>query len=99
MEGQMDAKVKKIWDLIEKSNGKFFSVEFEKKDGSIRKMTARTNVRKYVTGGGLKFDPKKRGLVVVWEPAAAKKTGNGYRMVSVARVKKIKVNGQEHVFA
>ncbi len=33
------------------SNGKFFSVKFLKKDGSERQMTARTQVRKGLSGG------------------------------------------------
>lgn len=33
------------------SNGKFFSVKFLKKDGSERKITARTQVRKGLSGG------------------------------------------------
>lgn len=33
--------------LIQSTRGKYFSVEFEKKDGSRRKMVARTGVKKF----------------------------------------------------
>ena len=39
---------------IYKTNGKIFSAVFTKKDGEKRKMVCRRDVRKYVTGKGLK---------------------------------------------
>ena len=63
--------------LIASTAGRFFAIEFIKKDGTKRAMVARIGVRRYVTGAGLKFDPAARGLAVVWEPA------KGYRMVSL----------------
>ena len=44
--------------------GKFFEVEFEKKDGSIRKMNARIAVSKFVKGTG---KPIADGRVGVWD--------------------------------
>lgn len=64
--------------LIAQTAGKFFFVEFIRKDGTRRAMVARVGVRRYVTGAGLKFDPAQRGLVVVWDTAA-----RGYRMVNL----------------
>lgn len=44
-------KIQQVRKLIEATNGNFFSVEFQKKDGSLREMTCRTNVTKYLKGG------------------------------------------------
>ena len=53
--------------IIKGTRGKIFSATFIKKDGTLRKMTARLGVRKGVTGAGLKFDPRERSHVVVSE--------------------------------
>jgi hypothetical protein len=55
-------------DLIRKSGGKLFSVQFRKRrDGSLRRMTARTGVRKGVTGEGQTFNPADHDLLTVHE--------------------------------
>ena len=77
-----------IADLIKSTKGKFFSVEFVKRDGSTRKMTARLGVRKGITGKGLAFNPAERDLMVVW--ATDKKN---YRMINLRTINAIKFNG------
>ncbi len=49
------------------TQGKIFSVFFTKKDGSERKLVGRIGVKKGVTGVGLKYDPKERGLLTVFD--------------------------------
>lgn len=73
---------------IEQTKGKFFTVKFIKKDGTLRQMTCRTGVSKGVTGKGLDFDPKAKGLRVVWAMDA-----EGYRMINLAQVTELKFNG------
>lgn len=73
---------------IEQTKGKFFTVKFIKKDGTLRQMTCRTGVSKGVTGKGLDFDPKEKGLRVVWAMDA-----EGYRMINLAQVTELKFNG------
>lgn len=70
--------------IIKGTRGKIFSATFIKKDGTLRKMTARLGVRKGVTGAGLKFDPRERSLVVVYE--MSKKS---YRMINLSTIKSI----------
>lgn len=41
------------------SKGKFFTVEFTKKDGSIRILTGRLGVKKYLKGGESNLDADK----------------------------------------
>jgi hypothetical protein len=69
--------------------GKLFSVTFEKKDGSLRTMTARLGVRKYLTGGGSKFDAEPRGMVRVFSMR-----DKGYRTVTPAKITRIKAYGR-----
>jgi len=73
---------------INRTNGKFFTVVFTKKDGTTRKMTCRTGVKKGINGNGLKFEPKEKGLRVVWAADA-----EGYRMINLTTVKELKFNG------
>lgn len=68
-------------EQIKKTNGRIFSVTFVKKDGSIRKMTARLGVKKDLKGVGLKFDPTKRSLVVVFDMHK-----RAYRMINLQTI-------------
>lgn len=77
-----------IAELIKGTKGKFFSVEFIKKDGSLRRMTARLGVRKGITGKGLAFNPADRDLMVVW--ATDRKN---YRMINLKTITLLKANG------
>ncbi len=55
-------------ELIKEMNsGKIFTAEFIKKDGSRRQMNCRTNVKKYVTGKGLSFNPTAKNLLPVFD--------------------------------
>jgi hypothetical protein len=78
-------------DLIESTKGKFFTVTFVKKDGTIRTMTARTGVKKGVTGQGLKFNPSERNLKVVWSCDA-----ETFRMINLNTILGIKFKGKNY---
>ena len=55
-------------ELIKEMNsGKIFTAEFIKKDGSRRQMNCRTNVKKYVTGKCLSFNPTAKSLLPVFD--------------------------------
>lgn len=41
----------KVRNTVKKTNGKFFTVNFLKKDGSERTMLCRTHVKKHLRGG------------------------------------------------
>ena len=79
---------------METTNGRIFRVNFTKKNGEERQMVCRTGVRKYVTGEGLKFDPKSRGLLGVFDLQA-----HAYRFVSLNKVFGLKTGGQEYTVA
>lgn len=74
--------------LIKNSKGKFLSVDFIKKDGSIRHMTCRTGVSKHVKGVGLTYNPEDKGLITVWDTVA-----QGYRNINKNTLKCVKIGG------
>jgi hypothetical protein len=88
METTQEVFIRSLSQDIDRTNGKFFTVKFIKKDGTLRRMTCRTGVSKGVTGKGLAFEPKEKGLKVVWSTDA-----EGYRMINLAQVKEITFNG------
>lgn len=70
------------------TDGKFFSVEFIKKDGSYRKMNCRIGVKKGVKGTGMSYDPIKNGVLPVWDLQK-----DAFRMINLKTIKKI--NGKK----
>jgi hypothetical protein len=88
------SKVQKVMRLIDQTQGRFFSVTFLKRETSEeRTMLCRTGVRKFVTGTGLKFNPRERGLVSVWSADS-----QGYRFVPCESVTRLVINGQVYNF-
>ena len=63
-------------DRILSSNGKIFSVEFIKKDGTKRLMNCRLGVTKHLKGGSSTLDPEK--YITVYDLQSA-----GYRAINV----------------
>jgi len=53
--------------LKEMTSGKIFTAEFIKKDNTRRSINCRTNVKKYVTGKGLSFNPTSKNLLPVFD--------------------------------
>ena len=64
-----------LWDETE---GRIFSCYFRKKDGTMREMTCRRNVTKYLRGGDLPYSPKAKLLLPVFDLEA-----KDYRMVNL----------------
>ena len=71
--------------MIEESNGKFVTVEFYKKDGTLRKLNGRMGVTKGLVGGKRTTDPSK--FICIHE------TGNGYRSVNKDTIVSLKCGG------
>ncbi len=66
--------------------GRFFTVEFIKRNGDTRRMTARLDVRKYLRGGeGI----RKPGLVTVWDCGK-----QSYRSFYLNSVYSLRANGK-----
>ena len=80
----------KISKFVEATNnGKIFSATFEKKDGTIRTINCRRNVRKGVKGVGYSFDPMSKGLLSVYDMQS-----NGFRFINLETLVEAKVNGE-----
>lgn len=90
----------RVRKLIESTKGKFFRVIFTKRTtGEPRTMDCRTGVAKFVSGGGLKFDPDAKDLVIVWDLRAYDPKGDkGYRSINLRTVREIHFAGQVHMF-
>lgn len=80
--------IQKFSNLVDELHGKIFSVNFVKKDGTIRKMTCRRGVSKYVKGVGLAYDPKSKGLLAVFDMVKKE-----YRMVNLNTIVDCKIKG------
>lgn len=80
-------KAKTIRRMLQ--GGKFFTVTFIKKDGTIRKMNARLGVTKGLTGKGMAYNPIERNLLPVFDMHK-----QAYRMINADTIQKIKFEGQ-----
>lgn len=72
--------------------GNFFRACFVKKDGSIREMTARFGVKKYLKGGELGYSPEAHNYIVVFD--VDKKE---YRTINMDKLIYLRYNGKEVV--
>jgi hypothetical protein len=70
------------------TNGKFFTVTFKKKDGTIRTMNCRTGVAKALKGGKSTIDHDN--YLVVYEMAS-----KGYRCINKDTIMHIAVAGEK----
>ena len=75
-------------ELIKNSGGRIFTVEHIKKDGTLRKTNCRLDVKAYVNGKGLKYNPSEKGLVPVYDMQV-----KGYRMVNLKTITKLNIYG------
>ena len=79
----------KAKQLIHNTNGKIFSSVFIKKDGSIRLMTGRLKVKKYLTDNARPrpYDPNKYNLICLFDMI-----NKGYRMINIETLKQLTIN-------
>lgn len=90
----MYLKASKVSKLIERTRGRIFKVVFVKRtNGQLRTMIARIGVHRYVTGGGLAYDPSSHALRSVYDIQ-----GRGYKMVSLDSCIEFKC-GRVHEYA
>jgi hypothetical protein len=90
----MNTKTEALRTLIKEiTPTSIFGVTFVKKDGTIRDMTCRLGVTKYLKGGELGYDVVDKGLLSVYDMTAA-----GYRMINLDTVTEIRANGNVYRF-
>jgi hypothetical protein len=81
----------KNWEaenVMRSSNGKIFTVEHIKKDGTPRITNCRLAVSKGVIGTGLKYNPIERELLPVYDMQI-----KAHRMVNLKTVTKLNIYG------
>lgn len=66
-----------------------FSVDFIKKDGSLRKMVARLGVRKHLKGGTLRYNAEEKSLLPVFDMEK-----QAYRMINISTIQEIRFDGK-----
>ena len=76
----------KLSNIVALTNGKFFTVCFTKKDGSLRTLNGRLGVTKHLKGGKCTVD--KEQYLVVYDVHAS-----GYRAVNVDTIQSVSVDG------
>jgi hypothetical protein len=79
--------------LIGSTKGKFFSISFIKKNGKARNMTARTGVKKGLTGKGSSYgDEAKSQYITLYDVV-----NRGYRAVNRDTIKTLRVCGHSYI--
>jgi len=68
------------------SEGRFVTVEFIKKDGTLRKLTGRLGVKKHLKGGVSTLDPEQ--YITIYDVQ-----NKGYRAVNRATIKALTIEG------
>ena len=75
-------------DLLLASNGRWVTVVFTKKDGTLRTLNGRLGVKKHLKGGVSTLDPAE--YVTIYDVAA-----KGYRAINRKTIKQVKCEGLE----
>ena len=76
--------------MIKNTNGKFFTCFFVKKDGTLRKMTARVGVKKGLVNNGF-IREEKENLVCVYDMVA-----HDFRFINLSTLKSLKCGKLEY---
>ena len=76
--------------MIKNTNGKFFTCFFVKKDGTLRKMTARVGVKKGLANNGFMRE-EKDNLVCVYDMVA-----HDFRFINLSTLKSLKCGKLEY---
>jgi hypothetical protein len=84
----MKTEVKQFKELV---GNKIFSVEFTKKDGSLRKMVCRLGVKKHLRGGELSYNPEDFNYLVVFDLQSEE-----YRTINVNTLKSFTFEGVKY---
>jgi hypothetical protein len=80
--------------LRDETQGRIFSVYFQKADGSMRQMTCRRGVKRHLRGGSLPYDPNAKNLLPVFDLERGE-----YRTVPLARLVSFNVSGATYILA
>lgn len=83
-------------------SGKVFTVEFYKRtNGELRTMNCRRGVKKGVKGVGLKFDPKEKNLLTVYDMQKINEGSDekgAFRMINLSDLVSLKLEGKVYTW-
>ena len=77
--------------LLSAENTMFSVVFIKRTTGEVRRMLCRTGVRKYLSGGELKFIPIRKGLLSVYDMQS-----KGYRFINLETLISFKLGGKTY---
>ena len=88
--------------MMPENSHTFFSGQYVKLDGTLRTFNGRRNVRKYLKGGELKYNPSERGNVIYYDSKAEDEdyTGNQKlfpRTIKTDRLVSLRINKQDYI--
>lgn len=90
----MNNKIEKVKLLLEKAkDGKIFTVDFTKKDGTLRTMNARLGVKKGVKGVGKNYNPSDYDLLCVYDMQKA-----AFRTIGLDTVSRVVIGKETIMF-
>ena len=78
-----------LWNETE---GRIFSAYFRKTDGTMREMVCRRGVKAHLNGGSLRYDPKPKLLLPVFDMQK-----EGYRMVNLKTLVSFNIGGETFI--
>jgi len=84
-----NSKTKRVLDAINDTNGRFFGITFEKKDGSTREMNART----HPDDSPPNWNPEEKGMKLVWDVQKG-----GFRTITADTVERLTFAGKTIMF-
>lgn len=79
----------KLGALLNSTGGKFVSVEFVKKDGTMRQLTGRFGVTKHLRGGENKTVREDNSYMTIYDTQV-----EGYRTINLETIKRVKCGGE-----
>lgn len=79
----------KLGVLLKNTGGKFVSVEFVKKDGSMRQLVGRFGVTKHLRGGENKTVKESNSYMTIYDTQS-----QGYRTINLETITKVKFAGE-----
>lgn len=80
---------KKALELIDNSNGRFFTATFITKSRKRRTINCRISVKKHLKGGSKKYNERNYGLIIVWEPTSS------YKTINLNTLKRLNIDNQK----
>ena len=82
---------REILNLLKDNKNLIFSVVFLKKNGELRPMTCKLGVKKHLKGGRLKYNPKERNNLIVFDMQK-----EDYRTINLDTLMSINMKGVEY---